>query len=509
MAASTLPARPGSLRRRGLLGPALALLFVTLSSTSRAQLDDTWTVTVGGQTVPVNPDGSFLIPNVSASDTFGADGPGSAPDNVSDDFVRLVGFRTLDGTTTWVFSEPFRLVTGEVTALEVGELTFTDTPPPLPVSLDVSVDEPTIIDTAQLTVQAVLGDGSLQDVTLQTDWTTYRISNPAIAAVSVDGLVTAVDSGIVFVTVTNEGATAVLGLTVSLGDPLTSLLGFCQRDDGTRVSNARVSVPSQSRATLAGDDGRFSFSSLATELPAPLQVIASASDAGELLVGVETPSSIMPAGITDLGFLTLLPIDALDADMDGVPDELEELMGLDPTLADSDGDTVPDGLADGDADGVPDWREFILGTDPTRRDTDGDGIDDGDEDDDDDGATVLEELALGTDLLDPDTDDDGWLDGMETLSGSDPLLASSVPPAAVVSKPALSYLPDRAGTDEQAATRLTAPVLCLLPGTSGLLDAPAVIAKTPLVLLPGPDDSEGRHPATVLAHPPVATDFVP
>ena len=49
-------------------------------------LDETWTVTVNGQSVNVDPNGFFKIPNIPATDQFGAGGPGTAPDFLSDEF---------------------------------------------------------------------------------------------------------------------------------------------------------------------------------------------------------------------------------------------------------------------------------------------------------------------------------------------------------------------------------------------------------------------------------------
>jgi hypothetical protein len=61
----------------------------------------------------VNPDGTFRIPNISAADEFGPGGPGTRPDFVSDDFVRLTGFSDAGGTTTYCFSEPFEALLSE------------------------------------------------------------------------------------------------------------------------------------------------------------------------------------------------------------------------------------------------------------------------------------------------------------------------------------------------------------------------------------------------------------
>lgn len=108
-----------------------------------------------------------------------------------------------------------------------------------------------------------------------------------------------------------------------------------------------------------------------------------------------------------------------DSDGDGVMDCDEQVAGLDPLLADSDGDTLMDG------------EEIeIYGTDPKKYDTDDDGLDDGyesytgytdplDDDSDDDGLKDGEELS--TDPMNPDTDGDGVNDGDEHAAGSNPL----------------------------------------------------------------------------------------
>lgn len=64
--------------------------------------------------------------------------------------------------------------------------------------------------------------------------------------------------------------------------------------------------------------------------------------------------------------------------------------------------------ADTDGDGLTDEEEADLGLDPTSADTDLDGVDDG------------VEVADGLDPLSPDTDGDGYLDGDELLEGTDP-----------------------------------------------------------------------------------------
>jgi len=87
----------------------------------------------------------------------------------------------------------------------------------------------------------------------------------------------------------------------------------------------------------------------------------------------------------------------IDTDGDGLSDSHEGVIGTDPTNPDTDGDGINDGAeetggsdpldpcdpnpnnvhCDADLDGLPDDVEAALGTDPTNPDTDGDGISDG------------------------------------------------------------------------------------------------------------------------------------
>jgi hypothetical protein len=179
------------------------------------KMDQTWTVTVNGQAVQVNADGSFTIPNVSAPDQFGLGGPGTAPDFTSDDFLRAIGVSTVGGITKYAFSEPFRFRRGEPIA--VGFMTITNSPPPFPTAVKFEPVGNTLTSpgqTVQLQLTGRLLDGSTTDVTPRSKWTTYRTSNPTIATIGPDGLVTAGNqSGFVFVTALNEAAAAVTGCT--------------------------------------------------------------------------------------------------------------------------------------------------------------------------------------------------------------------------------------------------------------------------------------------------------
>jgi MYXO-CTERM domain-containing protein len=140
----------------------------------------------------------------------------------------------------------------------------------------------------------------------------------------------------------------------------------------------------------------------------------------------------------------LNPVDdvGFDFDSDGLENDREPNMGLDPANPDTDFDGLCDGNVgldsgacafgeDLDTDGIVDAGE----SDPRLPDTDGGGVDDGTEhladgsdfrnpDDDDpdrDRLTNLEERLAATDPRDADTDDDGLLDGEEVAFETDPL----------------------------------------------------------------------------------------
>jgi hypothetical protein len=275
-------------------------------------LNDDWTVTVNGQVVTPNNEGQFIVRNIAAPDQFGPGGPGTAPDFMSDDYLRVIGTGTVGGVAMWAFSEPFQIAQGST--FSIGDLTITSTPPVIPASIrfyepPTEPPQPKVLtvpgETSQQYVQATLADGSMDDVTLRTDWTIYRTSNPDVASIGPNGLVTAGDrAGFVFVTAVNEGATAVTRLLNAPGDPLTAVEGFVQFEDGTAAVGAEVRLFPGGFKSATDSSGRFVYSGIATSQP--FTVSASIRVGMEDFAGQSADIIPVPGMLTDAGIIQVV-----------------------------------------------------------------------------------------------------------------------------------------------------------------------------------------------------------
>jgi len=120
-------------------------------------------------------------------------------------------------------------------------------------------------------------------------------------------------------------------------------------------------------------------------------------------------SNVFPLNYAGLGFNDALAPDRITFKVRGLGSS-----NVDPYL---EGTDVPDmNLAsDYDGDGITNFQESVNGTDPTLTDTDGDGLDDGVETNT---GTWVNATDTGTDPANPDTDNDDLLDGVETNTGT-------------------------------------------------------------------------------------------
>lgn len=200
----------------------------------------------------------------------------------------------------------------------------------------------------------------------------------------------------------------------------------------------------------------------------------------------------------------------IDVDQDGVPDELEPSLGLDPTRVDSDGDGLNDGWEDPDRDDLVTAWEVLSETDPTRADTDGDGVRDGAEDPDGDGLSHTQESLAGTHPLDPDTDRDGWNDETEVTGSSDPLNPASRPRLMIRGTPSVAAL----RTGLEAGALFTTGVFLGTPSVSvgrpgfdsgSTLSSGTYLGRPPtMVNRLGWDPAERSRPGAVIGRPPVS-----
>src|SRR4051794_4450140 len=194
-----MPRTSAAVRR--LIGAVVCLLAAVPArgqTPPLVDLNENCTVSVLNRNVRVHADGSWVLPNVPAN--FG--------------LVRARATCIIDGETISGESDPFLVPANGVVNLP--KLVFNRSTP-IPLSLTVTSATPTIAAigaTAQVAVKARYSDGTEKDVTGSSNGTQYGVSNPAIAAVSTEGLVRALKGGTVLVQATNEGASGMTAIQV-------------------------------------------------------------------------------------------------------------------------------------------------------------------------------------------------------------------------------------------------------------------------------------------------------
>jgi hypothetical protein len=182
-----------------LLG--LTMLFPLCALAQSVMLNQNCVVSVLNRTVPVNPDGTWVLPNIPAN--FGP--------------VRARATCVSNGVTQFGQSAFFSISANgasNVPPIALGSVT------PIPTSIAIMSPSSTLTSagqSTQLTVTASYTMGSPQDVTAASMGTIYNISNSAIATVSAGGLVTAVSSGTAVLQAVNEGRQSIISIAVVLG----------------------------------------------------------------------------------------------------------------------------------------------------------------------------------------------------------------------------------------------------------------------------------------------------
>lgn len=291
----------------------LALFLAGWSALQGQQLDDTWTVSVYGRHVQVNPDGSFEIPNVVLLDEFGASQQDRF-DSLSDDFLRMTGFSLAGDQARYVASAFVQLERGgQGLTLNADDYTFTTEPPAAPEFIrlglasapDLRVNNPSIVlssvgEQVQLKTMAYAGDSTASftdnpgsDVTARSSFTSYRSTNPRIATVNENGLVTARNRGTVYITAMNDLVSSSKRVEVEV--PITTTIV------GRTTPGSTVQIPELGLTLTADSSGRFE--ALGVPIPDGLTEITIETTLG----GGGTFSEVialMPDGVTDVGILS-------------------------------------------------------------------------------------------------------------------------------------------------------------------------------------------------------------
>ena len=253
-------------------------------------IDPSWEVQIAGRVVAPGPFGRMAINNLIVT---------GVP-------IRLDAVRRHEYYETTYAISDFTLVrNGE--SVRLSNIRFSTTPFPRPVSLAVELSNLVLRvgETVQMEVTADMTDGSVQEVNTFTDGTSYSVSNPDIAQVSTDGLFTALDAGVVFVTANNQGTAAVRRLTIVNTTVETEVRGFVFLPDGSPVEGAIVETNFGGSAMT---DSNGSYSVFLNSVPADdsiVSVSASFDSMGQSFAGVSGPTEIVAGGFTDSGIILL------------------------------------------------------------------------------------------------------------------------------------------------------------------------------------------------------------
>lgn len=274
------------------------IVLLALSGAASGQLTENCVVSVLNRTVQVKPDGTWVLPNIPAN--FGS--------------VRARATCVENGVTTAGESALFTIPANgsvDVPPINLGPATS------IPSSATLSATSTTLTQpnqTTQLTVTARYADGTTGDITSSSTGTQYLISNPVLASVSADGLVTAKGSGTALIQAVNEGSQGLLLLSIALS----------QDSDGDGIPDdveLRLGLDPNNPADALDDLDRDGLSNK-DELQFGTDMRNADSDGDGILDGEE-----VIAGLD--GFITN-PLLA-DTDGDGVPDNVEVDSGSDPT----------------------------------------------------------------------------------------------------------------------------------------------------------------------------------
>src|SRR4051812_13980363 len=179
---------------------ALTSLLCTAGFAFAADLNQSCVVSAFNRSARVQADGSWVLPNIPAN---------SGPVRVR--ATCLENGVTRSGQSNLVNIPPNGTI-------KIAKINF-DAPIDIPQRLTLAAPVTVLSGvgaTLRLTATGTYPDGSTKDLSSAETGTSYRSTNPAVAGVDANGVVTAHSSGVFLISALNEGALAVLRLQVVL-----------------------------------------------------------------------------------------------------------------------------------------------------------------------------------------------------------------------------------------------------------------------------------------------------
>jgi alpha-tubulin suppressor-like RCC1 family protein len=274
------------------------------------RLDPDWTVQVGGQSASADNLGNFRVTGITLADTQGTT-PGSGPDFVGDDLVRLIAINTTGSSNRYAVSTFFRIQ--QSARNRPPALQTSSTAPQAPEALRVSIESSLLTSPGEVTrlrVELLYPDGSSDEANSETLGTTFRSSNPLVVTVDKQGLITAVAYGHAIVTASNQGTTGTVAVDVAPGADTTTVRGIVHLADGTPAAGVTVSLTGLGVSPVATSaDGAFTLENVPIAFGSFNLIAITTGPNGRQFAAIAGLAPTV-AGITDAGILTLGPVPA-------------------------------------------------------------------------------------------------------------------------------------------------------------------------------------------------------
>ena len=251
------------------------------------------TVTAAGRVTTANEFGGFVLRNIP----------------VTTELQRLVATTDVDGNRLYAVSEFFN-VQRDGTLFPGGFAALLPALPATPRRLEARADSPVLEpgQQTQVTITGAMSDGTVADLTPRDEGTTYRTSNPAIATVGQDGLVTATGLGTAFITASNQGVSGVRRIFVTRETAPTRVEGFVVGPDGGPVPDALVTLLVFGGEASTSADGAFAIDATLPGEGGTITLVATATIDGQRFTGTSEGIPAVLGGLTDAGVIVLSPL---------------------------------------------------------------------------------------------------------------------------------------------------------------------------------------------------------